>query len=53
MQAKILELKISLAKSAMVFGYFIARQSSKWLTSLCASRSPATVERMERDRGLL
>lgn len=47
-----LDVQIFLARRSMVAGYRVARWSSAWLTSLCLSRSPESIERMERKKGL-
>ena len=48
-----LEALIFLAQRLMSAGYRVARWSSAWLTSLCLSRSPESIEKMEREKGLL
>lgn len=52
MHDSFLELKIKLAKQLMLAGYFVARWSSAWMTRLVLARSPARIERMERDMGI-
>ena len=46
------ELAIRAAMRAHIFGYWLQRRAAEWHRCRINARSPAQVERMEKERGI-